>query len=118
MGSERAAESRAARLRNWTVLGSPFAFVTHVERIDQREDDMAKKTQQRGAKRARRAGKRDLVRRPKASTYAKRTARGRFNEMDDVARSQKADKPRKAKKKVRSGYGDQGDKRRSVRGRR
>jgi hypothetical protein len=76
------------------------------------EDDMAKKAPSRaGAKRARPAGKRDLVRRPKASAYAKRTARGRFKEMDDVGRSQKADKPRKAKKKVRSGYGDQGDER-------
>jgi hypothetical protein len=76
------------------------------------EDDMAKKAPSRaGAKRARPAGKRDLVRRPKASAYAKRTARGRFREMDDVGRSQKADKPRKAKKKVRSGYGDQGDER-------
>ena len=71
---------------------------------------MAKKAQKRaGAKSARPAGKRDLVRRPKASAYAKRTARGRFKEMDDVGRSQKADKARKAKKKVRSGYGDQGD---------
>ncbi len=73
---------------------------------------MAKKTQKRaGAKRARPAGKRDLVRRPKASAYAKRPTRGRFKEMDDVGRSQKADKARKAKKKVRSGYGDQGDER-------
>ena len=73
---------------------------------------MAKKAQKRaGTKRARSAGKRDLVRRPKASAYAKRTARGRFKEMDDVGRSQKADKPRKAKKTVRSGYGDQGDER-------
>jgi hypothetical protein len=49
---------------------------------------MAKKAQKRaGAKRARPAGKRDLVR-PKASVYAKRTARGRFKEMDDVGRSQ------------------------------
>jgi hypothetical protein len=31
--------------------------------------------------------------------------------MDAVGRSQKADKPRKAKKKVRRGYGDQGDER-------
>jgi hypothetical protein len=55
---------------------------------------MAKKAQKRaGAKRARPAGKRDLVRRPKASAYAKRTARVRFKEMDDVGRSQKADKP-------------------------
>jgi len=73
---------------------------------------MAKKTQKRGiAKRSRPAGKRDLVQRPKASSYAKRTGRGRFKEMDDVSRSQKADKPRKAKRTVRSGYGDQGDER-------
>jgi len=31
--------------------------------------------------------------------------------MDDDGRSQKADKPRKAKKSVRSGFGDQGDER-------
>jgi hypothetical protein len=29
--------------------------------------------------------------------------------MDDVGRSQKADRPRKAKRTVKSGYGDQGD---------
>ena len=73
---------------------------------------MAKKAQKgAGKKCASPAGKRDLVRRPKASAYAKRTARGRFNDMDDVGRSQKADKARKAKKTVRSGYGDQGDQR-------
>jgi hypothetical protein len=73
---------------------------------------MAKKTPKRvGTKRARPAGKRDLVRRPKARAYAKRTARGRFKELDGVGRSQKADKPRKAKKTARSGYGDQGDER-------
>jgi len=70
---------------------------------------MARKSQRRTTKRSRPAEKRDLVRRPKASSYAKRTARGRFQEMDDVGRSQKADKPRRAKKTVRSGYGDQGD---------
>jgi hypothetical protein len=75
---------------------------------------MAKKVQKRvSAKRARPAGKRDLVRRPKASAYAKRTTRGRFKEMDAVGRSQKADKPRKAMKKIRSGFGDQGDARSS-----
>ena len=74
---------------------------------------MAKKqAQKRGApKRSRPAGKRDLVRRTKASSYAKRTSRGRFKETDDVGRSQKADKPRKARRTVRSGHGDQGDER-------
>jgi hypothetical protein len=70
---------------------------------------MAKKTQRRAHKRTRPAAKPDLVRRPKASSYAKRTARGRFKDMDDVGRSQKTDKPRKATTTVRSGYGDQGD---------
>jgi hypothetical protein len=71
---------------------------------------MAKRSQKRtSVKRSRSAQKRDLVGRPKASSYAKRTARGRFKEMDDVGRAQKADKPRKAKRTVRSGYGDQGD---------
>jgi hypothetical protein len=80
--------------------------------FDRPEEDMAKKSRKRATgKRSRPAAKRDLVRRPKASAYAKRTARGRFKEMDDVGSSQKADKPRKAKKTVRSGYGDQGDER-------
>jgi len=80
------------------------------------EDTMAKKASKNraSAKRSSTAGKRDLVSRPKASAYAKRTARGRFKEMDDVGRSQKADKPRKAKRTVSSGYGDQGDKRPSA----
>jgi hypothetical protein len=71
-----------------------------------------KKSQKRTAtKSSRPAGQRDLVRGAKASAYAKR-GRGRFKEMDDVGRSQKADKPRKARKNVRSGFGDQGDVRR------
>ena len=71
---------------------------------------MAKKRPARTtAKKSRPAGTRDLVRGPKASAYAKRTAGGRFKEMDDVGRSQKADKPHKAKRTVSSGYGDQGD---------
>jgi hypothetical protein len=77
---------------------------------------MARTSQQRqGTKRSRSAGKRDLVSRPKASAYAKRTTAGRFKEMDDVGRSQKADKPRKAKARVPAGYGDQGDRSRKQR---
>ena len=70
---------------------------------------MVKKSQKRAKTRSKTTAKRDLVRRPKASAYAKRTSSGRFKEMDDVGRSQRVDKPRKAKKRVRSGYGDQGD---------
>jgi hypothetical protein len=50
--------------------------------------------------------------------YIKRDAKGRIKESDDAGRSQKTDRPRKAKRKVKSGYGDQGDqKRKSARGR-
>ena len=60
---------------------------------------------------ARSAGKRDTVRTKRATFYAKRTARGRFREMDEKGRSLKSDRRRRAKKTVRSGYGDQGDRR-------
>ena len=64
---------------------------------------MAKKTVKRTS------AKRDLVKRKTGSAYAKRTTKGKFKEMDDVGRSQKADRPRKAKRVVKSGFGDQGD---------
>lgn len=53
--------------------------------------------------------KRDLVKTPGAARYAKRTVKGQFKEADDVGRSSAADRRTKAKKTVRSGYGDQGD---------
>ena len=53
--------------------------------------------------------KRDLVKSRKTKSFAKRTARGRFKEMDNVKRSLRSDKRKKAKRKVKSGYGDQGD---------
>ena len=53
--------------------------------------------------------KRDLVKSRKAKSFAKRTAKGRFKEMDNVKRSLRTDMRKKAKRKVKSGYGDQGD---------
>lgn len=64
---------------------------------------MAKKTVKRTT------AQRDLVKRKTGSAYAKRTTKGKFKEMDDVGRSQKTDRPRKAKRVVKSGFGDQGD---------
>jgi hypothetical protein len=60
---------------------------------------------------ARKSAKRDTVRTKRATFYAKRTARGRFREMDEKGRALKSDRRRRAKKTVRSGYGDQGDRR-------
>ena len=44
--------------------------------------------------------------------YVRRDEEGKFKESDDVGRSQKADRRKKAKKSVKSGYGDQGDQKR------
>jgi hypothetical protein len=76
-----------------------------------------KKASARSTKRVakkRPSAKRDLVRRKTGSAYAKRSA-GKFKEMDDVGRSQKADRRTKAKRTVKSGYGDQGDQKGTVR---
>jgi len=52
--------------------------------------------------------KRDLLT-GKRKSYAKRTATGRFKEIDMMNRSTASDRRKKAKRKVRSGHGDQGD---------
>jgi hypothetical protein len=46
-----------------------------------------------------------------AKFYAKRTARGRFKDMDEQGRSLATDRRRRAKKRTKSGYGDRGDRR-------
>jgi hypothetical protein len=71
---------------------------------------MAKSTKTT-AKKTRPAGQRDSIRHGSRSAYAKRTASGQFAELDDVGRSQKADRRVKAKTTVKAGFGDQGDQR-------
>ena len=66
-------------------------------------------------KAARGTNKRDRVKGPGGDQFAKRTARGRFKEMDDAGRSQKADRRTKAKRTVGSGFGDQGDQKKTKR---
>jgi len=55
--------------------------------------------------------KRERINTGTDARYVKRTASGRFKESDDVGRSQKADRARAAKRTVKAGYGDQGDRR-------
>ena len=47
--------------------------------------------------------------------YAKRDTQGQWTEMDDVGRSQGADRARPAKRTVKPGFGDQGDQTRPAR---
>lgn len=68
---------------------------------------ISKKSSKKGS------SKRDLVKSPTATMYAKRTSKGRFKEIDNVGPSQSADRRTKAKKKTKSGYGDQGDQKKS-----
>jgi len=53
--------------------------------------------------------KRDLVKSRGGKSFAKRTTKGRFKDMDGVKRSLPSDRRKKAKRKVKSGHGDQGD---------
>jgi hypothetical protein len=55
------------------------------------------------------ASKRDLLKKRGGKAFAKRSAKGRFTELDAAKRSLPADRRKKAKRKVRSGFGDQGD---------
>jgi hypothetical protein len=57
------------------------------------------------------SGKHDLVKSRRGKSFAQRTAKGRIKEMDTVKRALPADRRKKAKRKMKSGYGD---KRRSV----
>jgi hypothetical protein len=57
----------------------------------------------------RKAPKRKLVRTGRDARFMRRGAKGRFKESDDVGRSLRSDRRKKAKRKVRSGYGDKGD---------
>ena len=60
-----------------------------------------------GAKRG--SGKRELIKPNGDARFVRRDAKGRIKESDDVGRSLKQDRARKAKTKVKSGQGDKGD---------
>lgn len=64
-------------------------------------------TRRSGGKKA--SGKRTLIKPKGDARFVRRSAGGQFKESDDVGRSQKQDRRRTAKKKVKSGYGDRGD---------
>jgi hypothetical protein len=57
------------------------------------------------------SGKRELLKARPGTFFARRTAKGRFKEMDERSRSLAGDRRRKATTKAKSGYGDRGDRR-------
>jgi hypothetical protein len=59
------------------------------------------------------AGKRELIEPHKGDKrYVRRDGKGQFSESDDVGRSLARDVRQKAKKEVKSGQGDKGDRKR------
>jgi hypothetical protein len=58
------------------------------------------------------SAKRTLIKPKGDARYIKRDAKGRIKESDDVGRSLKQDRLKKAKTTVKSGYGDKGDQKR------
>ena len=60
----------------------------------------------------RRSAKRELIDTRTDSRFVRRSAKGRFKESDDVGKSLTGDRRKKAKRKVKSGYGDKGDRKR------
>lgn len=69
----------------------------------------AKKSAGKTTSGKRASGKRELIKPKGDARYIRRDAKGRIKESDDVGRSLKQDRARKATKKVKSGYGDRGD---------
>lgn len=55
------------------------------------------------------SSKRTLIKPKGDARYIRRDAKGRITESDDVGRSLKQDRQKKAKKTVSSGQGDKGD---------
>ena len=63
----------------------------------------------KGKKSSGRASKRELIAPRGDKRYIRRDTRGRIKESDDQGRSLSADRRRKAKRKVKAGQGDRGD---------
>ena len=59
------------------------------------------------------SGKRTTIKPKGDARYIRRDSKGRIKESDDLGRSLKKDREKKAKTTVRSGYGDRGDQKRS-----
>ena len=58
------------------------------------------------------SGKRTTIKPKGDARYIRRDSKGRIKESDDVGRSLKKDREKKAKRTVRSGQGDRGDQKR------
>jgi hypothetical protein len=70
---------------------------------------MAKKAAAKKTGTRKKAAKRELIDTGSDKRFVRRGAKGQFKESDDVGRSLAGDRRKKAKRKVKSGQGDKGD---------
>ena len=70
-----------------------------------------RKTNVRKTTKRRKATKRKLVDTGRDKRFVRRGKKGQFKESDDLGRSLTADRRKKTKRQVKSGYGDRGDRR-------
>jgi hypothetical protein len=70
---------------------------------------MAKRKSAARSSSRKRTGKRERIDTGRDKRFVRRRAGGQFRESDDVGKSLTADRRKKAKTKVKSGYGDKGD---------
>jgi hypothetical protein len=61
------------------------------------------------AKTKKKAAKRELLDTGRDKRFVRRDSAGRFDESDDTGRSLSQDRKKKAKRKVKAGQGDKGD---------
>ena len=72
------------------------------------EEPMAKKAAKKTAGR-KKAARRELIDTRRDKRFVRRGAGGTFKESDDVRKSLSVDRRKRAKRKVKSGQGDKGD---------
>jgi len=60
-------------------------------------------------RKGRASAKRELIDTGRDKRYVRRNKRGQFKESDDMGRSLSSDRRRKAKRTVKAGQGDRGD---------
>ena len=72
---------------------------------------MPTKTKKKATARSRKSGGRELIDTGTSKRYVRRTSAGKFHEVDEQHRSLSQDRRRTAKKAVKAGQGDRGDRR-------
>jgi hypothetical protein len=70
---------------------------------------MAKKKPAATSSTRKKAARRELIDTGRDKRYVRRDSAGKFNESDDVGKSLAQDRRRKAKRVVKTGQGDKGD---------